>query len=160
MGRMRSWMPWILVGMLGVAAIVSASVGAATEPSQSTQVGISVADRGDFCQEMRSVVLVGQRLPELLEKMKSESMRTAKTSLLENLSVAERNFRILRDAQGVPSNIKSAFDQWAVAVDRSETALRQADTKGAIQEAAVRFTGAYASVAVLAAYAFRQCKGG
>ena len=160
MGRMRSWVPWILVAMLGVAAIASASGGAANGPSLSTVSANSAAGRADFCREMRSVALVGQRIPGLINKTRSESERAAKTSLLVNLNVAERHFRSLGALQGLPSNIKAALDQLAVAVDRSETALRHARTKPQIRVAALMFTGAPTNVAVLSSYAPHECQDG
>src|SRR5580704_14270540 len=102
MRRMRSWAPWILIAVLGVAAIASASVGAASEPSRSAHPADSLAHRADFCREMRSAVLAAQRLPHLVSKMGSESLRTAKASLLLNVSAMERPFRSLREVHGPP----------------------------------------------------------
>ncbi len=90
--------------------------------------------------------------------MKSESLRTAKASLLANVSAMERPFQSLRDRHGLPPNIKTALDQQAEAADHFQTALRQAPSKQEVRMVLLKFIDGLA-FARLASYSLFQCEG-
>lgn len=107
---------------------------------------------------MRSAVLAAQRLPHLVSKMGSESLRTAKASLLLNVSAMERPFRSLREVHGLPSKIKTALDLQAVAANHFQTALGRAPSKQEVRTALLEFIDGFA-FAPLVSYGLLQCEG-
>ena len=138
MRRMRNWAPWIFVATLGVATIASASAGAATSPSGSAHPSDSLTARLAFCREIGPAVIAGQRLPHLVSEMRTESLGAAKASLLANARATERPFRSLQQMHGLPATIKTALRDRALATDRFQTALRNADSKQEVRTALMK----------------------